>query len=87
MYMTDKEMVDLIETLNCVFEDYMDNNIDPLNIASVMLAVAVKQLRRTLDKDEFDAIIKELSSNQFDNWDELVDKEFEEEIKKKRIIH
>ena len=88
--MTDNEITDLIETLSCIYEDYLDLGVDPTSVASVMLAVAVKQLQKALDRDEFDAIMKDLAEQQFKSWDELdqEDEDFiKQEINKKRILH
>ena len=89
-YLTDEQLTELIDVLTDIFQDYLAENIEPISVASVMLAVAVKQLQRTLDKDEFRAIIEDLTQNQFSDWAELPDDEYslvEYEPKKKRIIH
>ena len=52
-YMTDNEITDLIETLSCIYEDYLDLGVDPTSVASVMLAVAVKQLQKALAQLKF----------------------------------
>ena len=64
-YLTDEQLTELIDTLTDVYQDYLAEDIEPISVASVMLAVAVKQLQRTLDKDEFRAIIEDLTQNQF----------------------
>lgn len=89
-YLTDEQLTELIDTLTDVYQDYLAEDIAPMSVASVMLAVAVKQLQRTLDKDEFRAIIEDLTQNQFSDWAELPDDEYslvEYELIKKRIIH
>ena len=89
-YLTDEQLTELIDTLTDVYQDYLAEDIEPISVASVMLAVAVKQLQRTLDKDMFRAIIEDLTQNQFSDWAELPDDEYslvEYELKKKRIIH
>jgi|TARA_B110000483_G_C18097167_1_gene504340 hypothetical protein len=89
-YMNDEQITELIDVLTDIFQDYLAEDIEPISVASVMLAVAVKQLQRTLDKDEFRAIIEDLTQNQFSDWAELPDDEYslvEYEPKKKRIIH
>ena len=89
-YLIDEQLTELIDTLTDVYQDYLAEDIEPISVASVMLAVAVKQLQRTLDKDEFRAIIEDLTQNQFSDWAELPDDEYslvEYEPKKKRIIH
>ncbi len=70
-YLTDEQLTELIDTLTDVYQDYLAEDIEPISVASVMLAVAVKQLQRTLDKDEFRAIIEDLTQNQFSDWAEL----------------
>ena len=88
--MNDEQITELIDVLTDIFQDYLVEDIEPISVASVMLAVAVKQLQRTLDKDEFRAIIEDLTQNQFSDWAELPDDEYslvEYEPKKKRIIH
>ena len=93
MIMTDKQIRELIEKLSDVFEDYMEESVHPISVASVMLAVAVKQLKRRLDEDEFDAIMLELSSNKMAEWENLKTEEdidqyiMETDTKKKRTIH
>jgi hypothetical protein len=88
-YLTDDELKDLIDTLSYIYEDYMELGIDPVSVASVMLAVSVKQLQRTLDKDEFNVIMKDLSDQQFKTWDELEEIKFQEEQEEniKKVIH
>lgn len=88
--MKDDDINELIETLNCMYEDYADAGVDTISVAGVMLAVAVKTLQRTLDKEEFDAILSDLSDNQFGEWADLPDDDaslVEYEQTKKRIIH
>ena len=48
MIVTDQELQDLIDTLTFVFEDQMAEGIDPISVASVMLAVSIKQLKEDL---------------------------------------
>lgn len=91
MIMTEDEMKDLIETLTCLFEDQMADGVHPISVASVMLAVAVKQLKRRLDPDEFSAIMEDLTSNQWEEWEGLSDEEVDallEDLKdEKKVIH
>lgn len=91
MIMTDDEMKDLIETLTCLFEDQMIEGVHPISVASVMLAVAVKQLKRRLDPEEFSAIMEDLTSNQWEKWEGLSDEEVDallEDLKEeKKVIH
>jgi len=91
MIMTDDEMKDLIETLTCMFEDQMAEGVHPISVASVMLAVAVKQLKRRLDPEEFSAIMEDITSNQWEEWEGLSDEDIDillEELKEdKKVIH
>jgi len=92
MIMTDDEMKDLIETLTCLFEDQMADGVHPISVASVMLAVAVKQLKRQLDENEFNAIMSDLTENQFSEWENMSDEELDEllmelDTKNDRILH
>lgn len=91
MIMTDDEMKDLIETLTCLFEDQMIEGVHPISVASVMLAVAVKQLKQRLDPEEFSAIMEDLTSNQWEEWEGLSDEEVDallEDLKEeKKVIH
>ena len=88
--MNDEQITELIDVLTDIFQDYLAEDIEPISVSSVMLAVAVKQIQRTLDKDEFRAIIEDITQNKFSDWAELPDDEYslvEDEPKKKRIIH
>ena len=70
--MNDSTMTDLIETLTCVFEDYFDKGESPTLVASVMFAVAIKQLRANLDDEEFYAILDEIKNTEM----HLINSEF-----------
>lgn len=92
MIVTDQELQDLIDTLTFVFEDQMAEGIDPISVASVMLAVSIKQLKRILDPEEFSAIMEDITSNKFLEWEGLSDEDvsvlvddLNEETKK--VIH
>ena len=92
MIMTDEQIKDLIDTLSCIFEDYLEEGVSTISVASVMLAVSIKQLQRTLDDDEFTAIMVDLTKNKFSEWEDLSDEEIEayfEETQpdKKRTLH
>jgi hypothetical protein len=58
----------------------MEIGEDPAMVASVMFAVAIKQLRINLDDAEFYAILEEIRNTEM-LTDEL------QEIKNKRTIH
>ena len=89
--MTDQQIKELIDSLSCIFEDYLEEGISPISVASVMLAVSIKQLQRTLDDDEFTAIMIDLTKNKFSEWEDLSDEEIDQyilEIKdNKRTVH
>ena len=89
--MTDEQIKDLIDTLSCIFEDYLEEGVSNISVASVMLAVSIKQLQRTLDDDEFTAIMIDLTKNKFSEWEDLSDEEIDQyilEIKdNKRTVH
>ncbi len=91
MIMTDEQIKDLIDTLSCIFEDYLEEGVSTISVASVMLAVSIKQLQRTLDDDEFTAIMVDLTKNKFSEWEDLSDEEIDQyilEIKdNKRTVH
>ena len=80
--MDDAKMNDLIETLSCVFEDYLEVGEQPVLIASVMFAVAIKNLRANLDDEEFYAILDEIKNT------EMLEDEFDRAlIQSKRTLH
>lgn len=92
MVMTDEQIRDLINILSDVFDDHIDEGVHPISVASVMLAVAVKQLKRNLDEEEFYAIMEDLTSNKFYKWDEMSTEEIEDMFSEdtpnsKKVIH
>jgi len=92
MVMTDEQIRDLINILSDVFDDHIDEGVHPISVASVMLAVAVKQLKRNLDEEEFYAIMEDLTSNKFYKWDEMSTEEIEDMFSddtpnSKKVIH
>ena len=92
MVMTDKQIKELIEVLSDIYEDKLDEGVHPISVASVMLAVAVKQLKRQLDENEFNAIMIDLTENQFSEWENMSDEELDEllmelDTKNDRILH
>lgn len=72
--MNEDKMNDLIETLSCVFEDYLEVGEQPVLIASVMFAVAIKNLRANLDDEEFYAILDEIKNTEMltDEWEQAI---------------
>ena len=92
MVMNDEELISMIEQLTNVFEDRADQGIHPVSVASVMLAVAIKQLRKGLDDNEFNAIMEDLTENQFSEWENLTDEELDDllqdlDTENKKVIH
>jgi hypothetical protein len=92
MVMTDEQIRDLINILSDVFDDHVDEGVHPISVASVMLAVAVKQLKRNLDEEEFHAIIEDLTANKFYKWEEMSAEEIEDMYiddtpNNKKVIH
>jgi|TARA_B100001094_G_scaffold315641_1_gene355845 hypothetical protein len=92
MVMNDEELMSMIEQLTNVFEDRADQGIHPVSVASVMLAVAIKQLRKGLDDNEFNAIMEDLTENQFSEWENLTDEELDDllqdlDTENKKVIH
>jgi len=92
MVMTDEQIRDLINILSDVFDDHIDEGVHPISVASVMLAVAVKQLKRNLDEEEFYAIMEDLTANKFYKWDEMSAEEIEDMFSddtpnSKKVIH
>jgi hypothetical protein len=92
MVMNDEELMSMIEQLTNVFEDRADQGIHPVSVASVMLAVAIKQLRKGLDDNEFNAIMEDLTDNRFSEWENLTDEELDDllqdlDTENKKVIH
>ena len=75
-------MTELIDTLSLVFADFIDAGENPTLIASVMFAVAIKQLRLNLDDEDFYAILDEIRNTEMltDEWEQAIQDT-------KRIIH
>ena len=58
--MTDEQMVELLNRMDDVFADYIAEEVDPVMVASVIFAVAIKQLKIHLTDTDFVAIIDEI---------------------------
>ena len=43
--MTDEQMVELLNRMDDIFADYIAEEVDPVMVASVIFAVAIKQLK------------------------------------------
>ena len=90
--MSDDELMTLIDQLTDMFEHKQDEGIHPISTASVMFAVAVKQLKKGLDEHEFNAIMTDLTQNKFSEWENLTDEELDDllqelDAENKKVIH
>jgi len=81
--MTDEQMVELLNRMDDVFADYIAEEVDPVIVASVIFAVAIKQLKMHLTDTDFVAIIDEIRNTDINEL--IVD--VQEEVKKKKVIH
>jgi hypothetical protein len=81
--MTDEQMVELLNRMDDVFADYIAEEVDPVMVASVIFAVAIKQLKIHLTDTDFVAIIDEIRNTDINEL--IVD--VQEEVKKKKVIH
>jgi len=81
--MTDEQMVELLNRMDDVFADYIAEEVDPVIVASVIFAVAIKQLKIHLTDTDFVAIIDEIRNTDINEL--IVD--VQEEVKKKKVIH
>jgi|TARA_B100001093_G_C26482684_1_gene865544 hypothetical protein len=81
--MTDEQMVELLNRMDDIFADYIAEEVDPVMVASVIFAVAIKQLKIHLTDTDFVAIIDEIRNTDINEL--IVD--VQEEVKKKKVIH
>ena len=81
--MTDEQMVELLNRMEDVFADYIAEEVDPVMVASVIFAVAIKQLKIHLTDTDFVAIIDEIRNTDIN---ELIT-DVQEEVSKKKVIH
>ena len=81
--MTDEQMVELLNRMDDIFEDYIAEEVDPVMVASVIFGVAIKQLKIHLTDTDFVAIIDEIRNTDINEL--IVD--VQEEVKKKKVIH
>ena len=81
--MTDEQMVELLNRMDDIFADYIAEEVDPVMVASVIFAVAIKQLKIHLTDTDFVAIIDEIRNTYINEL--IVD--VQEEVKKKKVIH
>ena len=81
--MTDEQMVELLNRMDDIFADYIAEEVDPVMVASVIFAVAIKQLKKHLTDTDFVAIIDEIRNTDIN---ELIT-DVQEEVSKKKVIH
>ena len=81
--MTDEQMVELLNRMDDIFADYIAEEVDPVMVASVIFAVAIKQLKIHLTDTDFVAIIDEIRNTDINEL--IVD--VQEEVKEKKVIH
>ena len=82
--MTDAEMEVILDQIDDLFQDQMSAGHHPISIASVVFAVAIKHLKRNLDKDDFSAIIDEIRNT---DVDELIEIRYVDSNETKKTIH
>ena len=83
--MTDAEMETILDMIDDLFQDQIAEGHHPITIASVVFAVAIKHLKKNLDKEDFSAIIDEIRNTDVDELIEI--KYIDVEDEKDRTIH
>jgi len=83
--MTDSEMETILDMIDDLFQDQIAEGHHPITIASVVFAVAIKHLKKNLDKEDFSAIIDEIRNTDVDELIEI--KYIDVEDEKNRTIH
>ena len=83
--MTDAEMETILDMIDDIFVDQISAGHHPITIASVVFAVAIKHLKKNLDKEDFSAIIDEIRHSDIDDLVEI--KYIDVEDEKDRTIH
>lgn len=81
--MTDEQMVSILNRVDDLFADYIAEDLDPVMIASVIFAVAIKQLKIHLTAEDFVAIIDEIRNTDINEL--IID--VQQEVNKKKVIH
>jgi len=81
--MTDEKMMEILNRVDVIFADYIKEKEDPVVIASVIFAVAIKSLKLHLTDEDFLAIIDEIRNTDIDEL--IVDTQ--QEVDKKKVIH
>lgn len=81
--MTDEQMLVLLDKVDEVMADSINEGNDVVEVASVIFAVAIKNLKLNLDSENFTAIIDEIRNTDID---ELIRIEYVKK-EKDRTIH
>ncbi len=65
--MTDEEMLNLLDRVDEIMSDSISGGENPIEVASVIFAVAIKHLKMNLDNEDFTAIIDEIRNTDIDD--------------------
>ena len=65
--MTDEQMLLLLDKVDEVMADSINEGNDVMEVASVIFAVAIKNLKLNLDNENFTAIIDEIRNTDIDD--------------------
>ena len=84
--MDDRHLKLLITTIQDIMDDYVSDGHDIITISSVLLAVAIKQIKLEVDDEQFRVILDDISEYElYDTTeDELAIREYK---KQKRTLH
>jgi ribosomal protein S4E len=84
--MDDSQLKLLITTIQDIMDDYVMDGHDIITISSVLLAVAIKQIKLEVDDEQFRVILDDISEYELYNIaeDELAIREYK---KQKRTLH
>jgi len=75
----------ILDMIDDIFVDQISSGHHPITVASVVFAVAIKHLKKNLDKEDFSAIIDEIRHSDIDDLVEI--KYIDVEDEKDRTIH
>ena len=75
----------ILDMIDDIFVDQISSGHHPITVASVVFAVAIKHLKKNLDKEDFSAIIDEIRHSDIDDLIEI--KYIDVEDEKDRTIH
>lgn len=79
--MNEDELLNLLDQVDDIFKVSINEGYDPIEVASVVFAVAVKHLKMNLDNNDFTAILDEIRNTDIDDLITV------EVVKKDRTIH